>query len=75
MSGSGRQSSRHIWSLTDLLRGDSKASEYGSVALPFTVLPRLDCLPAPTRPEALNDTAVLRSLEEHGLAIPTPSSL
>jgi type I restriction enzyme M protein len=57
MSGSGTQLSRHIWSLTDLLRGDFKTSEYGSVVLPFTVLRRLDCLLEPTRQEVL-DTSV-----------------
>ncbi|WP_374230768.1 hypothetical protein [Streptomyces sp. UNOC14_S4] len=61
-----------MWSLTDLLRGDSKTSEYGSVALPSTVLRLFDCLPAPIRPEVLDDTVVLRSLEEHELAIPYP---
>jgi type I restriction enzyme M protein len=30
-----------IWSLADLLRGDYRQSEYGSVILPFTVLRRL----------------------------------
>ncbi|MFK8850094.1 type I restriction-modification system subunit M N-terminal domain-containing protein [Streptomyces sp. Ac-502] len=57
MSDSGTQLSRHIWSLTDLLRGDFKTSEYGSVILPFTVLRRLDCLLEPTRQEVL-DAAV-----------------
>jgi len=33
-----------IWSIADALRGSFKASEYGSVLLPFTVLRRLDCL-------------------------------
>ncbi|MFF1478269.1 N-6 DNA methylase [Streptomyces sp. NPDC058301] len=51
MGDSGTQLSRHIWSLTDLLRGDFKTSEYGSVVLPFTVLRRLDCLLEPTRQE------------------------
>lgn len=32
-----------IWSTADLLRGDFRASEYGSVLLPFTVLRRLEC--------------------------------
>lgn len=27
-----------IWSVADLLRGDYKASDYGKVILPFTVL-------------------------------------
>jgi len=33
-----------IWSVADLLRGDYKASDYGKVILPFTVLRRLDCV-------------------------------
>ncbi|GIF04623.1 hypothetical protein Asi03nite_21610 [Actinoplanes siamensis] len=32
-----------IWSTADLLRGHFRASEYGSVLLPFTVLRRLEC--------------------------------
>ncbi|MDX2403897.1 type I restriction-modification system subunit M [Streptomyces microflavus] len=54
MGDSGTQLSRYVWSLTDLLRGDFKTSEYGSVVLPFTVLRRLDCLLAPTRQEVLD---------------------
>jgi type I restriction-modification system DNA methylase subunit len=38
-----------IWSVADLLRGDSKCHEYGKVILPFTVLRRLDAVMAPTR--------------------------
>jgi len=34
--------SSFIWSVTDLLRGDFKQSEYGKLILPFTVLSRLD---------------------------------
>ena len=34
-----------IWSLADLLRGDYRQSEYGSVILPFTVLRRLSGQP------------------------------
>lgn len=33
-----------IWSVADLLRGDYKASEYGRIILPLTVLRRLDCV-------------------------------
>ncbi|QIY96503.2 N-6 DNA methylase [Streptomyces sp. S1D4-11] len=33
-----------IWSVTDLLRGGLKGSQYGRVVLPFTVLRRMDCL-------------------------------
>jgi hypothetical protein len=42
-----------IWSVTDLLRGDFKQSEYGRVILPFTVLRSLDCVPAPTKEAVL----------------------
>jgi type I restriction enzyme M protein len=42
-----------IWAVADLLRGDYKQSEYGRVILPFTVLRRLDCVLAPTKPAVL----------------------
>ncbi|MEO8999515.1 MAG: class I SAM-dependent DNA methyltransferase, partial [Rhodanobacter sp.] len=42
-----------IWSVADLLRGDYKQSEYGRVILPFTVLRRLDCVLASTKPAVL----------------------
>ncbi len=42
--------SAFIWSVADLLRGDYRQSEYGRVILPFTVLRRLDCVLAPTKP-------------------------
>lgn len=38
-----------IWSVADLLRGDYKASEYGRIILPLTVLRRLDCVLEPTK--------------------------
>lgn len=50
--------SAFIWSVADLLRGDFKQSEYGKVILPFTVLRRLDCVLAATKP------AVLAELEK-----------
>jgi type I restriction enzyme M protein len=46
-----------IWSVADLLRGDYKQSEYGRVILPFTVLRRLDCVLAPTKPAVLTELA------------------
>ncbi|RQW27239.1 SAM-dependent DNA methyltransferase [Rhodobacteraceae bacterium CH30] len=45
--------SSFIWSVADLLRGDYKQSEYGKVILPFTVLRRLDCVLADTKPAVL----------------------
>ena len=49
--------SSFIWSVADLLRGDFKQSEYGKVILPFTVLRRLDCVLAPTKPAVLAELA------------------
>jgi type I restriction enzyme M protein len=49
--------SAFIWSVADLLRGDYKQSEYGRVILPFTVLRRLDCVLAPTKPAVLEAAA------------------
>ncbi|EME68613.1 N-6 DNA methylase [Paramagnetospirillum caucaseum] len=45
--------SAFIWSVSDLLRGDYKQSEYGRVILPFTVLRRLDCVLETTKPAVL----------------------
>lgn len=76
MSDSVTQLSRLIWSVTDLLRGDFKRSDYGRVVLPFTVLRRLDCLLMPTRRSVLDaaesldhgssdSDAVLRDVSGH----------
>ena len=46
-----------IWSVADLLRGDYKQSEYGRVILPFTVLRRLDCVLAASKPAVLAEKA------------------
>ncbi|WP_022684170.1 type I restriction-modification system subunit M [Sphingobium bisphenolivorans] len=45
--------SAFIWSVADLLRGDYKPSDYGSVILPFTVLRRLDCVLEETKTDVL----------------------
>jgi type I restriction enzyme M protein len=45
--------SSFIWSVADLLRGNYKQSDYGKVILPFTVLRRLDCVLAATKPAVL----------------------
>lgn len=43
-----------IWSTADeVLRGDYKPHEYGSVILPFTVMRRIDCVLAPTKAKVL----------------------
>ena len=51
-----------IWSVADLLRGDYKQSDYGKVILPFTVLRRLDCVLAPTKPAVLAEYDTRMSL-------------
>ncbi len=43
--------------VADLLRGDYRASEFGKVVLPFTVLRRLDCVLAPTKQAVLDEKA------------------
>ena len=48
-----RQTANFIWEIADLLRGDYKQSDYGKVILPFTVLRRLDCVLADSKPKVL----------------------
>ena len=50
-----------IWSLADLLRGDFKQAEYGKIILPFTVLRRLDCLLADTKPSILKQYETIKA--------------
>ena len=42
-----------IWSVADLIRDTFKRGKYHDVILPMTVLRRLDCVLAPTKPEVL----------------------
>ena len=42
-----------LWSVANLLRGDYKQSDYGTVILPFTLLRRLDCVLADTKTAVL----------------------
>jgi type I restriction-modification system DNA methylase subunit len=60
-----------IWSISDLLRGDFKLSQYGRIILPFTLLFRLDNVLAPTKDNVLavanknekaNDKILIQSL-------------
>ena len=50
--------SSFIWSVADLLRGDYKPADYGTVILPFTVLRRLDAVLAPTKAVVLAEHAL-----------------
>ncbi len=42
-----------LWSVANLLRGDYKQSDYGTVILPFTLLRRLDCVLTDTKAAVL----------------------
>ena len=46
-----------IWGVADLIRDTFKRGKYQDVILPLTVLRRLDCVLAPTKPEVLAETA------------------
>ncbi|MEU9015872.1 class I SAM-dependent DNA methyltransferase [Streptomyces sp. NPDC048479] len=48
----GQHPAELIWSVTDLLRGDYQASDYGRVILPFTVIRRLECAAEAARKHA-----------------------
>src|ERR1035437_5395947 len=42
-----------IWDIADTLRGPYRPPEYRKIMLPMTVLRRLDCVLAPTKPQVL----------------------
>ena len=42
-----------IWGVADLIRDTFKRGKYQDVILPLTVLRRLDCVLAPTKPRVL----------------------
>ena len=42
-----------IWGVADLIRDTFKRGKYQDVILPLTVLRRLDCVLAPTKPKVL----------------------
>jgi len=49
-----------LWSVADLIRDTFKRGKYQDVILPLTVLRRLDCVLAPTKPKVLARQAELR---------------
>ncbi|MGL5948002.1 MAG: type I restriction-modification system subunit M [Aeromonas sp.] len=51
-----------IWSVADLLRGDFKQSQYGRIILPFTLLRRLECVLATTKPAVLTKFEAIKAL-------------
>lgn len=53
MSQASNNLAAYSWSIADLLRGDFKQSQYGRIILPFTLLRRLECVLAPSKPKVL----------------------
>jgi type I restriction enzyme M protein len=53
-----------LWSVADLLRGDYKQADYGKVILPLTVLRRLDCVLAKSKPKVLAKHAELKAAKQ-----------
>src|SRR5438445_1385611 len=64
--GGGDQPMNHseivsfIWGVADLIRDTFRRGKYQDVILPLTVLRRLDCVLAPTKPKVLARQAELR---------------
>lgn len=50
-----------IWGVADLIRDTFKRGKYQDVILPLTVLRRLDCVLAPTKPQVLETYAKLKA--------------
>lgn len=48
-----------IWSIADILRGDFKPHEYGSIILPFVVLRRLECALDATKDAVIKEAVKL----------------
>ena len=63
MTQSSNNLAAYIWSLADLLRGDFKQSQYGRVILPFTILRRLECVLAESKPDVLSQVEQLKTLK------------
>lgn len=64
MTNNHSQTAAYIWSLADLLRGDFKQSQYGRVILPFTILRRLECVLAATKPKVLKEVEKLKGMKK-----------
>jgi type I restriction enzyme M protein len=54
-----------IWGVADLIRDTFKRGKYQDVILPLTVLRRLDCVLAPTKPKVLATRAKLKGKLEN----------
>lgn len=54
-----------IWSIADILRGDFKPHEYGSIILPFVVLRRLECALGATKDAVIKEAVKLEGKIEN----------
>src|SRR5438477_11694256 len=54
-----------IWAVADLIRDSFRRGQYQDVILPLTVLRRLDCVLAPTKPRVLETNAKLHGKLEN----------
>ena len=54
-----------LWSTADLIRDSFKRGKYQDVILPLTVLRRIDCVLAPTKPQVLERNASLKGKLEN----------
>lgn len=59
------ETANFIWSIADLLRDSFKRGKYQDVILPLTVLRRIDCVLAPTKPAVLETYEKLRGKLEN----------
>lgn len=60
LSQRGQDLGTFIWQVADLLRGDYKPADYGTVVLPFTILRRLDCVLEKRKADVLKVAAKVR---------------
>lgn len=58
-----------IWDVAEILRGDYKQNEYGSIILPFTILRRLDCLLEDTREGVYSKWLVIDESNKNSRAV------
>ncbi len=56
-----------IWGVADLIRDTFKRGKYQDVILPLTVLRRLDCVLAPTKPKVLETVGKLKAKDLQNL--------
>ncbi|MHB1549973.1 MAG: type I restriction-modification system subunit M [Vulcanimicrobiaceae bacterium] len=63
MSQRGQDLGTFIWQVADLLRGDYKPADYGTVVLPFTILRRIDCVLEKTKGDVLKVAAKVRDVD------------